>query len=156
MNDELLEWTINYIKNKDLTIKKIQTIETVKDIINVKYVDKAAKFLVKPVLDDKALMPQTVVCLNSEENFKFLIKNWAKLAKINGLNILFVNQKNNDKWLINPYVHSMIADPESLETGLRAMFDTANGIVKEVKPDKKKPKIFDDDVANEESEEDSG
>ncbi|HIH32265.1 TPA: hypothetical protein HA235_06165 [Candidatus Woesearchaeota archaeon] len=150
MDKELLEWTINYIKNKDLTLKKIQAIETVKDIINIKYPDKTTRFQVKPVLDDKALMPQTVVCLNSEENFKFLIKNWAKMSKINGLNILFVNQKNNDKWLINPYVHSMIADPASLETGLRAMFDTANGLVKEVKRDKKKPKIFDDDVANEE------
>src|SRR3989339_875665 len=94
MDKELLEWTINYIKNKDLTLKKIQAIETVKDIINIKYPDKTTRFQVKPVLDDKALMPQTVVCLNSEENFKFLIKNWAKMSKINGLNILFVNQRN--------------------------------------------------------------
>ena len=48
----------------------------------------------------------------------------------------------------------MIADPASLETGLQTMFDTANGKISDIKIPKRKPKLFDEDVAeSEEGEE---
>jgi len=37
-----------------------------------------------------------------------------------------------------PHTHSMIADPSTIESGLRTMFETANGKVAEVKKGKKK------------------
>jgi len=46
----------------------------------------------------------------------------------------------------------MIADPASLETGLQTMFDTANGKITEIKIPKRKPKLFDEDVADIEEE----
>ena len=52
--------------------------------------------------------------------------------------------KIGDKWVINPHTHSMIADPESIESGLRTMSDTANGKVEEVKKGKKKPSMFEE------------
>lgn len=151
--NELLEWTNNYLTNRDLTLKKIVSIkiDEKNNIIDVKFKDKEVKHHVFPTLNDKILTlgvgSKVIICINSDENFKFLIKNWNKIAKIKDFSIIFVSLKNNDKWLINPYVHSMIADPESLESGLKAMFDSANGELKEPKMEKKKPKIFDDDVA---------
>ena len=143
--DELLEWTQNYIKNKDLTLKKIKTIETdqKKKIIRTEYSDKTTTFTIKDVLNVKGIASHnTIVCPNSEENFNSLVKNWKKLSALKDFNIMFVSLKNNDKWIINPYVHSLIADPDNIENGLRAMFDTANGKIVDIKPIKKK--MFDE------------
>ncbi len=157
--NELLEWSENYLKNRDLTLRKIVSlkVDEKNDLIDVKFKDKAVKHHIYPILDEKVLNgtgSRVIVCLNSKENFDFLIKNWGKISKIKDFSMLFVNLKHNDKWLINPYVHSMIADPESLESGLKTMFDAANGDIKEPKMEKKKPKIFDDDVADEDDSED--
>jgi len=157
--NELLAWTENYLKNRDLTLRKIvsMTVDNKNNFIDVKFNDKTVKYIIFPILSDQALSGvgnRTVVCLNSTENFNFLIKNWAKLSKIKDFSMLFVNLNSNDKWLINPYVHSLIADPESLESGLKTMFDAANGDIHEPKTDKKKPKLFDDDVADDSQEND--
>lgn len=159
MND-LLEWTENYLKNRDLSVRKIVSMKTDEknNLIDVKFKDKSVKHHILPVLSEQTLTgtgSRVIVSLNSKENFDFLIKNWGKISKIKDFSILFVNLKHNDKWLINPYVHSMIADPESLESGLKTMFDAANGDIKEPKAEKKKPKIFDDDVADEDDSEEN-
>lgn len=156
--NELLEWTENYLKNRDLTLRKIVSlkVDEKNSVIDVKFKDKAVKHQVYVELNDKIFLgvgSRVIVCLNSKDNFDFLIKNWSKLSKIKDFSIIFVNLKHNDKWLINPYVHSMIADPESLESGLKAMFDAANGELKEPKMEKKKPKMFDDDVADKDDSE---
>ena len=87
---------------------------------------------------------KTIVCPNIEENFQFLIKHWNKFSTIKNLSILFANLKTHEKWLINPYVHAMVADPASIETGLRTMFDTANGKIMEIKGQKKKASMFEE------------
>jgi hypothetical protein len=157
--NELLDWTNKYLKNRDLTLRKIVSmkIDDKQNFIDVKFKDKEVKHHVFSTLSDKITSlgsgSKVIMCLNSDENFKFLTKNWNKLSKIKDFSIIFVSLENNDKWLINPYVHSLIADPESLESGLRAMFDAANGELKEPKMEKKKPKIFDEDVADEDDSE---
>jgi len=155
--NELVEWIENYLKNRDLTLRKIVSMKVDEkgNSIDVKFKDKAVKHQISPVLSEQTLSgagSRVIVCLNSKDNFDFLIKNWSKISKIKDFSMLFVNLKHNDKWLINPYVHSMIADPESLESGLKTMFDAANGDIKEPKAEKKKPKIFDDDVADEDDD----
>lgn len=161
MTNELLEWTSTYIKNRDLTLQKIVSIkiDEKSNIIDVKFKDKEVKHYIFADLSEKILsLPagnKIIVCVNTNENFQFLIKNWTKLSKMKELSMIFVSLKNNDKWLINPYVHAMIADPESIESGLKSMFDTANGNIIEVKQGKKKPKIFDDDVADEDDGEEN-
>lgn len=156
--NELLEWTNNYLKNRDLTLRKIVSlkVDEKNNFIDVKFKDKTVHYQIVPVLTQQTFSGtgnRVVVCLNSKENFDFLIKNWNEFSKIKDFCILFVNLKHNDKWLINPYVHSLIADPESLESGLKTMFDAANGDIKEPKIEKKKPKIFDNDVPDEDNSE---
>ncbi len=156
MNKELKEWTINYVKHKDSPFKRLVGYEEKKDIIEFKFKDKANIHVITERIDAntldqiKSYEHKTVVCFNTDDNLKFLLKEWNKFSAIKNLTLIFVNLKNNDKWTINPHVHAMIADPESLETGLRTMFDTANGKIAEIKAPKRKPKLFGDDVADEE------
>jgi hypothetical protein len=161
MDKELANWTVNYVKNRDLTFKKLVSYKehTKDDCINFEFKDKTvAHFIVDKVSDKifdmiKNHDYKVIVCPNIEENFKFLIKNWKKLSDAKNLSFLFVNLKIGDKWVINPHTHSMIADPESIESGLRTMFDTANGKVAEVKAGKKKSSMFEESSLSEEEEE---
>lgn len=152
MDNALKEWTIAFVKNKDLAAKRIVKIEE-KDkdnIINVVFKDKTVRHYILEKLDEKLLKEinnndfKTVVTLNMEENFNFLVKNWKKLCDIKNLNMIFVNMKTHDKWLLNPHLHSLIADPDSIEMGLRTMFDTANGKIAEPTKSKKKASMFEE------------
>jgi hypothetical protein len=152
MDKQLSDWTVNYVKNKDLTFRKLVKIteHDKEDYIAFEFKDKTVAYFITDKLSEKvfdiikAHEHKVIVCLNIEDNFKFLIKNWNKLSDIKNLSLLFVNMKIGDKWVINPHTHSMIADPESIESGLRTMSDTANGKVEEVKKGKKKPSMFEE------------
>jgi hypothetical protein len=161
MDKELADWTINYVKNRDLTFRKLVQYKehTAEDHIDFEFKDKTVTHLIIDKLSDKALdlakkyEHKVIVCLNNEDNFKFLIKHWKLLSDMKNLSLLFVNLKLHDKWVINPHTHSMIADPDSIEFGLRTMFDTANGKIAEVKIKKKKASMFEESSSGEEEEE---
>src|SRR5689334_20068596 len=161
MDKELSTWTINYVKNKDLTFRKlVKHTEYPKDAyIEFEFKDKKVAYFISEKLNDKILDEikghenKIITCYNTEENFKFLIHNWKKLSEYRNLSILFVNLKINDKWIINPHTHSMIADSASIESGLRTMFETANGKVAEIKAGKKKASMFEESSSSEEDEE---
>jgi hypothetical protein len=161
MNKELSDWTVHYVKNKDLTFRKLvkYSEHPENDRIDFEFKDKTIAHFIIDKLSDKLFESikehehKTIVCPNIEENFKFLIKNWKRLSDVKNLNFLFVNLKINDKWVINPHTHSMIADPETIESGLKTMFDTANGKVAEIKKGKKKASMFEEGSSSEEEEE---
>lgn len=163
MNKDLKDWTIAFVKHKDLAFGKlVETKELDKeDKIEFKFKDKINIHFILDVLDDKVfklidkIEHKTIVCPNNEINFSFLTKNWKRIAEIKNLTFIFVNLKNEEKWLINPHVHNMIADSESLETGLKAMYDTCNGKVIDVSKGKKSKKssMFEEDSPLDEGEE---
>jgi hypothetical protein len=161
MDKQLYDWTISYVKNKDLTFRKlVKYTENAKDgCISFEFKDKTIPHFIIDKLSDKIFEiiksheHKTIVCENTDENFKFLIKNWKKLSDIKNLSFVFVNLKLGDKWVINPHTHSMIADPDSIESGLKTMFDTANGKVAEIKIGKKKSSMFEESSSSEEEEE---
>jgi len=105
MNKDLMEWTINYVKNKDLTFRKLLKYEEhlSKEYIDFTFKDKmVTHFIVEQLKEDffekiKDHEYKTAVCLNTDENFKFLIRNWKKLSEIKNLSFVFVNLKINDK-----------------------------------------------------------
>jgi hypothetical protein len=160
MNKELMEWTVHYVKNKDLTFRKLVKYTEKDDSIEFEFKDKKVIHFIIDKLSEKifdlikTIEHKTIVCPNIDENFKFLIKQWNKLSEIRNLTFIFVNLKINDKWIINPKTHSMIADPESIESGLKTMFDTANGKVAEVKAGKKKTSMFEEGTSSSEDEDD--
>ena len=139
----LLEWVINFVKNKDIVAKKIEKIENGKDGFDlyVKYKDREQYFIIVPnIADINSIIKKlndnayfSIVTLNSKENFEFILKNWNKLICFKSLNIIFANpfSESDKKWIIFPYTHHRISDESSLENGLRAMFETVEQIEEE-------------------------
>jgi len=131
----LKEWIINFFKNKDLILKKIESIKENKQGFDVyiKFKDKEKFFIIEPSienidntlsrLDDKRHFG--LVLLNTNDNFDILVNNWNKFIKIKNLCIYFVNpfSKLDKKWIIYPYTHNNICEEGALEKGLRSMYE---------------------------------
>jgi len=150
----LVDWTINFIKNKDIVAKKIEKIENGKDGFDlyVKYKDKEQYFIIAPNLADIDSIMQrivscervrneahshstdklhfTIVTLNSKENFEAMLKSWDKLINFKFLSIIFVNPFSDldKKWIVFPYTHHKISDDSSLKNGLKTIFEMVEPI----------------------------
>ncbi len=130
----LVDWIIDYLKNRDLLFRKIDSIEKNKDGFDVyfKFKDKEQFFVVMPVIKDvNAILSKFdsernfgLVVFNTMGNFDFLVKNWDKLVQFKRLCIFFVNpfSQLDKKWIIYPFTHNGICERTSLERGLKAMF----------------------------------
>ena len=149
----LLDWTINFIKNKDIISKKIEKIENGKDgfDLHVKYKDREQYFIIAAnIADIDPIIKKIVSCervrneahshstnsyfsivtINSKENFDIVIKSWDRLIGFKFLNIIFVNPFSgmDKKWIVFPHIHHKICDESSLKTGLKSMFETVEPI----------------------------
>lgn len=145
----LLEWAVNFIKNKDAVHKKIEQIENGKDGFDlyVKYKDKEQYFMLIPKISDVGNITDyisgkinaitqsdgvyfSIVTLNSKDNFDALLKNWRRLIYSKRLSIIFANplSETDKKWSISPYTHNKICDDSSLESGLKSIFETVEEI----------------------------
>ena len=130
----LVDWTKNFVKNKDIITKKIEKIENEKEGFDlyIKYKDREQYFIITPKIEDIDSIIQkinneyylSIVTLNSKENFDAVLKNWNRLISFKFLSIIFVNpfSELDKKWIIFPYTHNKISDEKSLETGLKSMF----------------------------------
>ncbi len=135
----LTEWTLTFIKHMDVIKQHVASIVVSGSIISVmEKNNKKQDYFVLPRLDNlfnlfsaaaKSDIDQNyavfLVCANTIDNFKVLIQNWVKFASHQRLTIYFVNPVSNTdtKWVIKPWLHNKISDPESLEVGLKAIFD---------------------------------
>jgi|ETNmetMinimDraft_2_1059921.scaffolds.fasta_scaffold49434_2 hypothetical protein len=136
----LLDWAINFVKNRDAFTKKIKEIEKGKDSdFSVRYDDgKEASFIIIPSIDDiqKTLEKRTkkdhfcIITLNNKDNLDSIINNWKKLIEYEFLSIYFVNpdSKLDKKWILFPYTHNKICDESSLKSGLKSMFEMVEQI----------------------------
>jgi len=133
----LVEWTLNFIKNKDIVAKKIERIENGQSgssnyDLYVKYKDREQFFIIMPNIEEIDPILQkinnnsffSIVTLNSRENFDAMLRNWSKLTHFKFLNIMFVNpfSELDKKWIVFPYTHQRVCDESSLKNGLRSMF----------------------------------
>lgn len=84
-----------------------------------------------PVLDDSLIEKsqkyavKTLVVEKTESNFKYLIEHFEALSQINRFIIIFLTKDKSQRILINPKMHAMVADPNTIELGLRAIWDGA-------------------------------
>ena len=139
----LVEWTVNFLKNKDTLAKKIESIERNKSgfELYIKYKDREQYVVIMPTLKNLDSVVQklnndsyfSIVALNSEENFGILLKNWKRLVDFKFLNIIFVNpfSETDKKWIVFPHTHHKICDENSLELGLKSMFGMVEPIEEE-------------------------
>ncbi len=134
-HEYLVDWIINYLKNKDLFLKKIETVEKNKKSFDVyiKFKDREQFFIVKPVIGDVDEILSKfdnekwygLVLFNNLSNLDILVNNWDKFVKFRHLCVYFVNpfSQLDKKWIIYPYTHNNICEKDALEKGLRAMSD---------------------------------
>ena len=142
----MTEWIIRFIKNRDLILKRIISIDEKKeeDIIIANLEDnKKHIYLIVPFLDESDIKETlkklkgydfaTLVVYNTKENKEFLINNWDKLAKFNkGFSIHFVNpfSKTNKRWSIYPATHEFIAGKKNLKKGISSISSNVEEIAK--------------------------
>lgn len=156
---ELVDWLKNFLKWKDQVDLKLKEIKTEGNLLVAKYDDKTVKYAVFPVCSEECLSlvkkggVQGICLLNSDVNFKFLIDHWKEFSEIPNLVLIFVNLELGEKWIVFPYTHARIADPSTLEQGLRTMFDVANGKTAEPKREKKPQKMFEESDEDPDEEE---
>lgn len=119
---ELKEWTRIFLKQRDLIKREIRDIEETTHgfLIHLK-TGKERIVIVEELLANEEA--HVLVCLNTKENVRTLVKHWNHYAKQEDLLLVFANPKTNEKWLIKPHHHNKIADEESFEQGLLAMYE---------------------------------
>ena len=139
----LVDWAVNFLKNKDILAKKIENIEHDKDGFDlyVKYRDREQYFIIQADIGNIDAIIQklnnehhfSIVTLNSKNNFKTIFKNWNRLVQFKFLSIMFINPFSgmDKKWTMFPHTHHKICDESSLEMGLKAMFETVEPIEEE-------------------------
>jgi len=129
MKMDFEEWTIQYVKHRDIFHKKLLAYKKEKDFVVFKFKDKTHHYLIQKTIDEsvfdkfKDKEHKTLVCGYKKENMDFVVKHWKKLVELQNFLIIFVDPDLGRKLLLNPQAHNSIADPESLETGLKSMFN---------------------------------
>ncbi len=118
---ELTNWAVEYVKARNAVSRTLKEHSVSGDVVTFVHKHKVHHFLCSETL----IVPQTtdhytVVCLNSEENVNFLIAHWDDFLQPN-LSVIFTNPAAHAHWQITPRVHAMVADEESLETGVRTL-----------------------------------
>ena len=119
---DLREWTVLYVKHKDIFARKLQKVEEKPDKLIFHFKDHsmhayAMESLELPsALDGKTL----ITTLNTKKNMDMLQKNWEAFSKHAHLTMVFVNPAKNEKWFIIPHTHAMIADPD-VALGLKSL-----------------------------------
>lgn len=144
----LVDWIVDYLKNRDLLFRNIESVERNKEgfEVYIKFKEKEQFFIVKPVIEniDEILSKFDenrhfgLVLFNTMGNFDILLKNWKKFIRFKNLSIYFVNPFSNldKKWIIHPYTHENICEKSALEKGLRAMFEMVEPLTEEQIKDK--------------------
>lgn len=131
--DDLRSWIINYLKNKDIVAKEIQSIK--KNIDGFDFVLETSKgkkfvcvlrdfFLNEGFFEKISQNSIILVVNNSKKNLDFFINNWQKFILNPKLCIFFVNPKlaSNAKWILYPATHNSLIDKGSLRSGLESLF----------------------------------
>jgi 2-hydroxy-3-keto-5-methylthiopentenyl-1-phosphate phosphatase len=131
----LKEWTVNYIKNRDILLKQIESINEKSKEWDVVVKTKTGEkyYLIRPYMEDFNKILQlldgnavTVVVLNTKDNLNILIENWDKLVDYPKFCILFANPYSEleKKWVIYPKTHQFVTEKSSFGRGLKALFQT--------------------------------
>jgi hypothetical protein len=135
---DLKEWTVHYIKQKDLIKGDLISFKEEDNRIVCTYKEgvKATYYFddnldLKKIKDTKHEETCFFVCICNEHDFKILADNWDLFKARPNLTFIFLNPTIAEKWVIKPWVHAKIADPATLKQGLRTMYDTCMGITKQ-------------------------
>lgn len=134
VQEYLREWTVQYIRNKDIVRRNIKNIEEkFSDIdIFVEFKDKKQVIIIEPIIKDlnSTLIRMNeaknsldsknsvIVVLNNRKNLKSLKDNWENLVNDSGLSIYFVNPLSAMQriWIVYPHTHEKISNKNTLNS----------------------------------------
>jgi hypothetical protein len=134
----LTSWTEQYVKNKDLIKREVQSISKHEAGWTLSVIKKEGvqHFLVIPHLESinvllSKMQPDfnaALVVLNTRKNLDIIIEAWSELIKFPKLAIIFANpESNTDKrWIIFPHTHENVTERKALKVGLESMFSTVD------------------------------
>jgi len=127
----LKEWLVRFFKNKDLVFRKMDSLEENDDSFQIKYKDgRIQRYDIHPVLTKEVKVgDDSIVCLNSKENFSFFKENWQSFIQHKNLSVYFLNpfSRMDKKWVIFPYMHNRITEGDT-KHGLDVLFSNVNEI----------------------------
>ena len=131
---DLKEWAVHYIKGMDAVKGNLVSYKEEGDRVLCEFKEgRKASYLCIENLDLsklKALKDEEtvyIVTLCNEHNFKILADNWDLFKSKQNLTFIFLNPDIAEKWIIKPFFHAKIADPQTLKQGLRTMYETCLG-----------------------------
>lgn len=127
----LIDWVEAYVKYMDAMKKQIVSVKKEGGSLFVKKKNHEEKYFIFENLNDEFLniIDQNnsektfVVCFNEKKNVDYLIKKWNSFKKHNHLNFIFVNLSKNEKWVVNPHMHSLVSDDKNLKQGLMSLHE---------------------------------
>jgi hypothetical protein len=130
--DNLKSWFINYIKHKDIILRKITKIdEKEKNVVITNKDETIETAIINEDISSfidilKAFKPKDriyIVCLNTKKNIAQIIKDWDKSIAFKLLTVSFVNMNSTTehKWVIKPYIHDTITDKSALKQGIMSI-----------------------------------
>ncbi len=124
----LREWTLLWVKNKDIITRQIVKLDEKPGEILVTKTTGLQVYVIMPelsVIKDIATKEKNTVLVtkNTRANVNLLLKQWKEIIEQPQLCIVFVNpsSKTDQKWAVFPFTHHRIAD--SVEKGIWAMFE---------------------------------
>lgn len=128
LENDLIEWTIMYVKHRDLMKRNLVDYKILKNYIEFEFKDRKHIYFIYQELNEESLKELkdefiSFIVLNRKSNVEFLVKNWDKFVKYQKINITFVSPKANQSWTIVPHIHDKIAERKKLKSGLMALFD---------------------------------
>ena len=136
---ELFNWAKQYIKFSVSRKYKNVKIEEKDKYILVSYKSQSGKtekikfFVFENLnkglnsLDEKDLSKEkiNIICSNLKENVEELVLRWDSLITKSNLIFIFVESSINNKWLIRPHSHHLIAEKSNLREGLLSLYRSA-------------------------------
>ena len=134
----LTEWTITFLRNKDIIKQQLTSVEEKKHVVHALYKGEKRQdsFCYEALNDLNDILTAAkksdadpnytinVVCYNTQHNLTILIQHWQQFASHQRLMFYFANPKSltDTKWILNPWLHNRISDQKNLATGLKSMF----------------------------------
>lgn len=140
---DLYDWTKHFIKFMDANKKNILEIKEIdKNIIQViekiKFENNKTNnifYLIENNIDDSIKIIKNnkinlnendkvyFVCNNEEKNVDALYANWNFMIDNKNYVVIFCDLNKNNKWIIKPHIHNLIADTENLKEGLMSLYN---------------------------------
>ncbi len=124
--DEYLSWAKIFAVQKDAFKKEILNVEISNDflkIIKKKSIEKyisVGKNNIRKIYSKNTIDCDLIwfVCDNSTSKIKEILDLWEEIKLNNKIRFIFLNIKDGNKWLLNPYSHALVIDEENLENSL--------------------------------------